>query len=106
MPLISVTVFDEPHLVAEAARLVGKRGGRPTGSYSSPLAAWLRSEVKQRQREGYRCREAFEILRDSEEPTGKDSFTVKDWTADDHDLDIGTLVTWANFRKLWNRTGQ
>lgn len=91
--------------VSDAARALGKRGGRPKGSFSSPLAVWIRAEVKQRQAEGYRCREAFEILRDSEEPCGKDVFKVKDWTADDHDLDIGALVTWANYRKLWNRTG-
>jgi hypothetical protein len=92
--------------VTEAAKLIGKRGGRPKGSCSSPLAAWLRNEVKQRQREGYRCREAFEILRESEEPASKNSFTVTDWTADSHLLDIAAEVTWANYRKVWNRTGQ
>lgn len=88
--------------VTKAAQTLGKCGGRPKGSFSSPLSRWLRAEVKQRQAEGYRCREAFEILRDSEEPTGKDVFKVKDWTADDHDLDIGTSVTWDNYRKKWD----
>lgn len=88
--------------LTEAARALGKLGGRPKGSYSSNLAKWLRAEVKQRQADGYRCREAFDILRDSEEPAGRDSFTVKDWTADEHDLDIGTSVTWDNYRKKWD----
>lgn len=102
-------VFRQPapaNPVADAARVLGRKGGRPKGSFSSPLAEWIRAEVKQRRAEGYRCREAFEILRDSEEPCGKDVFKVKDWTADDHNLDIGTRVTWENYRKLWNRTGQ
>lgn len=92
--------------ITDAARALGQRGGRPKGSFSSPLSIWLRAEIRQRQAEGYHCREAFEILRDSEEPDGKDALTVRDWTADDHDLDIGARVTWANYRKLWNRTGQ
>lgn len=92
--------------VTDAARALGRLGGRPKGSFSSPLAIWLRSEVRQRQAEGYRCREAFDILRDTEEPDEADAFVVRDWTADVHDLDIGTRVTWSNYRKLWNRTGQ
>jgi len=103
--LTAVLRQSAPADVSDAARALGRRGGRPKGSYSSPLARWLRAEVKQRQGEEYRAREAFCILRDSEEPEGKDAFTVKDWTADDHDLDIGARVTWANYRKLWNRTG-
>lgn len=90
--------------VADAARTLGRLGGRPKGSYSSPLAIWLRAEIKQRQAQGYRRREAFEILRDSEKPDGPDAFQVSDWTADDHTLDIGARVTWHYWRRLW-RTG-
>ena len=87
--------------IAEAARLVGRLGGRPKGSYSSPLSIWLRAEIKQRQAQGYRRREAFEILRDSEDPDGQEAFIVRDWTADKHDLDIGARVTWHYWRRLW-----
>jgi hypothetical protein len=86
--------------IAEAARQLGKLGGRPRGSFS-PLGRWLRSEIKQRHREGYACREAFQILRDTEDPAGRDAFAVRDHTADDYGLDIGARVTWANFRKIW-----
>lgn len=87
--------------VADAARTLGRLGGRPKGSYSSPLAIWLRAEIKQRKAHGYQRREAFEILRDSEEADGHDAFLVKDWTADDHNLDIGARVTWQYWRRLW-----
>lgn len=90
-----------PDPVAETARTLGRLGGRPKGSYSSPLAIWLRAEIKQRQAQGYRRREAFEILRDSEKPDGPDAFQVSDWTADDHALDIGARVTWCYWRRLW-----
>ena len=87
--------------IAEAARQLGQLGGRPKGSYSSPLAKWLRSEIHNRKREGYGCRESFSILADTENPTGRDAFTVTDWTADAHDLDIGARVTWNYWRRLW-----
>ena len=90
--------------VSEAAHLIGKRGGRPKGSFSSPLAIWLRSEIAQRQLEGYRCREGFVILRDCENPDGDDALTVKDWTADDHDLEPDARVTWAYYKALWRRS--
>ena len=86
---------------SEAARVLGKRGGRPRGSFSSPLAIWLRAEVSNRKREGYGCREAFSILADTEKPTGRHAFTVTDWTADAHDLDIGARVTLNYWRRLW-----
>jgi len=91
--------------VSGAARMLGRRGGRPKGALSSPLSIWLHSESLQRQREGYRCREAFCILRDSEDPDGKDAFKVRDWTADVHDLDIATRVTWGYFKKIWKKVG-
>ena len=77
-------------VVSEAARQLGKLGGRPKGSYSSPLAIWLRAEARQRRREDYRARESFVILRDTEHPHGRDAFTVSDHTVDEHDLDIDT----------------
>lgn len=92
--------------IADAARLLGRRGGRPKGSYSSLLAIWLRAEIKQRKAHGYRCREAFCILRDSEEPDGLNAFLVKDWTADEHGLDIATRVTWDYFKKIWKKAGR
>ena len=91
-----------PADVTEAARQLGKLGGRPKGSYS-PLGRWLRNEIKQRRREGYGCREAFAILRDTEKPDGRDAFLLTDWTADAHGLDLETRVSWDNFRKAWDR---
>ena len=88
--------------VSNAARQLGKLGGRPRGSYS-PIGRWLRSEIVQRRREGYRCRESFEILRDTERPDGDDAFFVTEWTADAHGLDLESRVSWANYRKLWDR---
>lgn len=87
--------------VAEAARVLGRLGGRPKGSFSSQLAIWLRAEIKQRKTHGYRRREAFDILRDTEQPDGSDAFKVFDHTADAHDLDIGARVTWHYWRRLW-----
>lgn len=66
--------------VSEAARQLGKLGGRPKGTFS-PLGRWLRNEIKQRSREGYGCREAFAILRDTEKPDGRDAFLLTDWPA-------------------------
>ena len=95
---------DESHpTVNAAARLIGKRGGRPMGSYSSPLAAWLRSEIEQRRIDGYRCREAFDILRDTETPDGRDAFTMSDHTSDTNDTEPNARVTWDYFRKMWSR---
>jgi hypothetical protein len=91
--------------IADAARALGRLGGRPKGSYSSPLAIWLRAEVKQRRQEGYRCRESFDILRETEEPAGRDAFIVRDHTADTHDIDIGARVNWDYFKKLWKKSG-
>lgn len=87
--------------ISESARRLGKLGGRPKGSYSSPLSIWLRAEVKLRRREGYGCREAFDILRDFEDPEGSEAFTVRDWTADKHDLDLKARVTLSYWRRLW-----
>lgn len=98
-------ILPSPQDVSDAARTLGKRGGRPRGSFSSPLSIWLHAEAQQRQREGYRCREAFRILRESEEPDGRDAFVVTDWTADQHGLDIETRVTWDYFKKVWKKLG-
>ena len=84
-----------------AAKILGKLGGRPKGSLSSSLSRWLRSEIAQRRREGYRCRESFDILRDTENPDGEDAFTLTDYTSDQHAVDLGARVSWSYFKKLW-----
>ena len=89
--------------VADAARMLGRRGGRPKGSFS-PVPSWLRSEARQRQREGYKAREAFEILRDTEHPAGPDDFVVTDHTADQYGLDLGEHISWERYRKIWQRS--
>lgn len=88
--------------VSEAARTLGRLGGRPRGSFS-PLGRWLRKEITQRRREGYTAREAFRILRETEKPDGRDAFLLTDWTADAHGIDPETRVSWANYRKVWDR---
>jgi hypothetical protein len=70
---VSGVELPDQSAATNAAHFLGKRGGRPKGSCSSPLAMWLRSEIAQRQNEGYRCREAFVILRDTEMPDGFDT---------------------------------
>lgn len=94
-----------PDPVFEAARMLGKRGGRPVGSFTSPLAVWLRNEIGQRQREGYRCREAFNILRDTEIPDGHDNFILTDCTGDEFEIEPNVRVTWSYYRKLWSESG-
>ncbi|GBG03804.1 hypothetical protein AZSI13_31310 [Azospira sp. I13] len=86
---------------SKAARVLGQMGGRPKGSRSSSLAAWLRREVAQRRAEGYSCREAFVILRDTEDPDGDDALTLKDWTSDKHGVEPNARVSWAYFKRLW-----
>ena len=102
-------LFDSPRIDCStdpidahvAAKLLGKRGGRPKGSLSSRLSVWLRSEIAQRQREGYRCRESFDILRDTENPDGEDAFTLTDYTSDQHAVDPDARVSWSYYKKLW-----
>ena len=101
VPLRQVVMLDPEAVVSDAARMVGKLGGRPKGSLSSPLSIWLRSEIAQRQREGYRCRESFEILRDTEDPDGEDAFRLTDYTSDQYAVDPDARVSWSYFKKLW-----
>ena len=96
-----VAMLDPAVAVSDAARVIGKLGGRPKGSISSQLSFWLRSEIAQRQREGYRCRESFDILRDTENPDGEDAFTLTDYTSDQHAIDLDARVSWSYFKKLW-----
>ena len=96
-----VAMLDPAVAVSDAARVIGKLGGRPKGSLSSPLSIWLRSEITQRQCEGYRCRESFDILRDTENPDGEDAFTLTDYTSDQHAVDPNARVSWSYFKKLW-----
>jgi hypothetical protein len=88
--------------ITDAARQLGRRGGRPRGSYSSPLAAWLRREVAVKQREGWSRREGFEIARDTHSADGQDGFTLAEWVTDEWDRDYPARVTWANWKKIWS----
>ena len=97
-----VAMLDPAVAVSDAARVIGNLGGRPKGSLSSPLSIWLRSEITQRQREGYRCRESFDILRDTEEPDGNDAFHLTDYTGEQHDIEPNDRVTWGYYRKIWS----
>lgn len=95
--------------VADAARTLGRRGGRPKGSFSSKLAAWIRAEVKQKQREGWGRREAFNIAADTEQKIDKDHFQLTEATAeeagietvDDEGNDRPAVISWAYWKKIW-----
>lgn len=98
-----------PSDLTEAARALGKMGGRPRGSFSSPLACWLRNEVKQKQREGWGRREAFDIAAGTQEQAGKDSFRLMERTAeeagietvDEEGNDLPATVSWSYWKKIW-----
>lgn len=95
--------------VSDAARELGRHGGRPKGSYSSPLAAWLRREIREKQGEGWGRREGFDIAADTHIREGRDAFVLGEWEADE--LGIETVdaegnerlatVTWAYWKKIW-----
>ncbi|MBU1363942.1 MAG: hypothetical protein KKE51_08995 [Gammaproteobacteria bacterium] len=95
--------------VTDAARALGRRGGRPKGSFSSPLAAWLRKEVKQKQREGWGRREGFNIAANTERPIDDDSFQLTERTAEEAEIetvdeegnDRPATVSWAYWKKIW-----
>lgn len=95
--------------VADAARVLGRKGGRPKGSFSSPLAVWLRAEVKQKQREGWGRREGFNIAANTERPIDDDSFQLTERTAEEAEIETvdedGTdrpaTVSWAYWKKIW-----
>jgi hypothetical protein len=87
--------------ITEAARQLGKRGGRPKGSFSSPLAAWLRREVATKQREGWGRREGFEIEAETHCRESREAFVLGDWVTDAWDSDYPARVTWANWKKIW-----
>lgn len=99
--------------VTDAARALGRRGGRPKGSLSSPLAAWIRAEVKQKRREGWGRREAFNIAADTEQRIDDDHFHLKEWTAeeagietvDEEGNDRPAVVSWSNWKKIWLEGG-
>ncbi len=98
--------------VAEAARLLGSNGGRPKGSFSSPLAAWIRAEVRQKRREGWGRREAFNIAADTEQRIDKDHFQLTELAAEEAEIetvdedgnDRPAKVSWSNWKKLWLET--
>lgn len=93
--------------------MLGKRGGRPQGSYSSLKAAWLRAEVKKKKREGWGRREAFNIAADTEQKLDRDRFQLRDLTADDAGIetvdedgnDQPAIITWSNWKKIWLEAG-
>ena len=99
--------------VAEAARVLGKKGGRPKGSRSSLLAAWIRAEVQQKRREGWGRREAFNIAADTEQKIDKDHFQLKEWTAEEAGVETvdeegnerPAVVSWSNWKKIWLEAG-
>lgn len=88
--------------VSDAARALGRCGGRPKGS-TTAAGDWLRFQIYQYQWAGYRCREAFELLQNAEKKDGRDALTVTDHTADCHDLPPEHRVTWDGFKKAWQR---
>lgn len=96
--------------ISDATCALGRRGGRPIGSFSSPLAAWLRLVIQQLKRENYSCRNVFYRISLAEEMVdGEDAFIVSAETADDVWLEClgdirGRKVSWEYFRKLWQRT--
>ena len=100
--------------VADAARTLGLKGGRPRGSFSSKLvAAWIRAEVKQKRREGWGRREAFNIAADTEHRIDRDHFRLSDWTADEAGIetvdedgnDQPAKVSWSHWKKIWLEIG-
>lgn len=92
-----------PADVSDAARVVGRQGGRPKGSVA-PHAEWLRSEMAAAKGSGYSCRELFEILAESEIRDGMDAFFVSRDTADRLGIPE-KRVAWDAFKKLWARQG-
>lgn len=98
-----------PADVSDAARALGRRGGRPKGSFSSPLAAWLRAEVKQKQREGWGRWEGFCITANTEQPIDKYAFRLNELTAEEAEIetvdeegnDRPAKVSWAYWKKIW-----
>lgn len=101
--------------VSDAARQLGKLGGRPKGSCSSRLGAWLRAEVAQRKAEGYRCIEAFGIVREAEIPAGPKSLrlteaTMDGWAIDakigDDGNDLPVTVSLSYWKKVWRSLEQ
>lgn len=92
--------------VADAARVLGRQGGRPPGSLSSPLARWLRDEIKQAKRDRWTCRDAFEMLVENNRRTIGDAFVVGAETASEVINTVrgdikGKRVGFEYFRKLW-----
>lgn len=97
----------ERNAVTEAARMIGKLGGRPKGTYT-PLTRWLRPQMARFKKQGCSCRNVFYSLAVEEDDGCPDFFIVSDYTADAYYADVfgdirGKCVTWEAFRKLWQR---
>lgn len=92
--------------VVDAAWALGKRGGRPLGATSSPLARWLRIEIRQARRDNWTCRDAFRMLVENNRKAKGDAFVVGAETASEvihavHGDIKGRRVGFEYFRKLW-----
>lgn len=92
--------------VADVVRLPRRGGGRPPGSFSSPLARWLRDEIKSAKRDRWTCRDAFWMLVENNRKTKGDAFVVGAETASDVINTVrgdikGKRVGFEYFRKLW-----
>lgn len=88
--------------IADAARQLG----RPLGSFSSPLARWLRIEAKQAKRDNWTCRDAFQMLVENNRKSKGDAFIVGAETASEVINTVrgdikGKRVGFEYFRKLW-----
>ena len=95
--------------ITDAARALGRRGGRPKGSFS-PLGLWLRGVIREMRRGGHGCVDTFRRLCLVEDQGSKPkSFRVSAETADDVWQDVGAdiagqTITFDQFRKIWQRT--
>ena len=95
--------------ITDAARALGRRGGRPKGSFS-PLGLWLRGVIREMRRGGHGCADTWRRLCLAEDQGSKPkSFRVSAETADDVWQDVGAdiagqTITFEQFRKIWQRT--
>jgi hypothetical protein len=92
--------------VAEAARVLRKRRGRPVGSFK-PLGRWLRLQIAKYKRQGETCINTFRAL-SLVEGGDDDGFVISDETGESWLYDLGANiagkpVSYEGFRKAWQR---
>lgn len=103
----SASLDADREAVAQAASLLGKRGGRPRGSYG-PLSRWLRHQIAEAKQRGESCRNVFRVL-SVIEGGSEYEFEISEETASAYlyvlcsDI-YGQRVTLEGFRKMWQRT--